>query len=422
VKIAFVNQPLDGVLPPNQNSIGIWTYEVARRLSRSCDVIVYTGQHHSGKRVECVDGIHCRRMLLRPDQWMQKLLRRLPIFRGAKRPLFASPSYYLGYILQVAIDLRKQKCDVVQLFNFSQFVPVIRALNPRIKIVLRMSCEWASQLDHVMIERRLQQVDLIIGCSEYITGKIRDKIPKLASRCRTVLNARDIDHFLPKNNANEARHDNTKRLLFVGRVSPEKGVHVLIEAFQKVLERYPRAEFDIIGSKSQLPREYLIALTDNDKVAALARFYNGKSRYNYFSYLEKRLRSLDIASHVTFYDQVPHLELLKYYRAADVFVFPSVWDEPSGNPPIEAMAAGVPVVSTRTGGTAEYVNDGKTGLLVEPEDESALADSILKLLDNEDLRRSMGMAGRKRAVKQLSFERQVANLLPLYEEICKSNV
>ena len=418
MKIAFVNQPLDGVLPPNQNSIGIWTYEVARRLSRSCDVTVYTGQHYSGKRVECVDGIHCHRMFLRPDQWMQKLLRRLFIFRDVKRPLFASLWYYLGYILQVANDLRLQQCDIVHIFNYSQFVPVIRMFTPKSKIVLNMRCEWLTQLDEAMIERRLSKADLIIGCSEYVTGKIRCKFPQLADCCRTVHNGRDTNFFAPANHQTDKSKNQVKRLLYVGRVSPEKGVHVLLDAFEKVLGNYPQAQLDIIGLQRQLPLEFLVALSDDNKVASLASFYDGSSRYSYFSHLQERVRSLDIESHVTFTDNLPHLQLLNRYRAADVFVFPSIWDEPFGNPPVEAMAVGLPVVATHSGGITETVENGKTGLLVEQGNANALAKATLQLLENEDLMESMGKAGRKRAVELFSWERIVEQLLGLYRSIC----
>ena len=121
---------------------------------------------------------------------------------------------------------------------------------------------------------------------------------------------------------------------------------------------------------------------------------------------------------MTFRGVVPHLELPQEYRTADVFVFPSIWDEPSGNPPIEAMAAGVPVVSTRTGGTPEYVVDGTTGLLVDPGDSGQLAAAIVRLLENDDLRRDMSAAARKHAANFFAYERFVKDLLVLYGEVC----
>jgi len=102
-----------------------------------------------------------------------KKIKAVVFFRNVKRPLFASKLFYLTYVLQVARDLKREKCDIVHLHNFFQFVPIIRAFNPKIKIVLHMHCEWLTQLDRTMIENRLRKVDLIIGCSEYITEKAR---------------------------------------------------------------------------------------------------------------------------------------------------------------------------------------------------------------------------------------------------------
>jgi glycosyltransferase involved in cell wall biosynthesis len=292
---------------------------------------------------------------------------------------------------------------------------MIRAFNPDVKIVLNMRCEWLTQLDRAMIERRLGQVDSVIGCSEYITEKIRRHFPQFAGRCQTVHNGRDVNCLVPADSRGQTMDGGIKRLLYVGRISPEKGVHVLLEAFQEVVRRCPQVELELVGLRSQLPYKYLIALSDNPRVLALASFYPE----NYFSHLNRL--SSSVAGRVSFVGAVPHLELVSYYQRTDIFVFPSVWDEPFGNPPVEAQLAAVPVVATRVGGIVETVKDGKTGLLVEPGDPAALAEAIVCLLKDEDLRRSMGKAGRERAVELFSYERLVENLLCRYKEICGVN-
>jgi glycosyltransferase involved in cell wall biosynthesis len=157
----------------------------------------------------------------------------------------------------------------------------------------------------------------------------------------------------------------------------------------------------------------IVALSNDPKITDLSQFYRG----SYQSLLQTKVIP-DIAGKVFFKGAVPHHQLVEHYGKADVFVFPSVWDEPSGNPPIEAMAAGVPVVSTRTGGTPEYVADGKTGLLVEPGNAGALAEAILRLLTDEDLRTTIGKAARNRAVEVFSYKRLAENLLCEYQNIC----
>lgn len=412
MKIAFVSQPINSFSIPPSGSLTVWTYEVARRLARSCQVVVYAKARGLRKKVECVDDVIYRRIPVILDILWLRLFKRLAGFRHVKRPLFASSSYYLGYALQVANDLRKLQCDVVHVLNFSQLVPIIRAFNPKIKIVLNMRCDWLTQLDSTMIERRLNQVDLIIGCSEYITERIRRTFPRFASRCQTVHNGCDVNYFFPENGCNDGKEKCAKRLLFVGRVSPEKGVHVLLEAFKQVVKRFPQAQLEIVGPVGAAPLEFIVALSDDPKVSALASFYPG----DYFSHLQDRLSNA-ISRQISFRESVPNHELLKYYRNAEVFIFPSIWDEPFGIPPVEAMAAGVPVIATRAGGIWETVEDGKTGILVEPDNLDALAEAIQRLLENEERRNAMGKAGRKRAVELFSYERVVENLLRQYERI-----
>ena len=415
MKIAFVSQPWNDVAPPVQSgSIAIWTYEVARRLARSCDVIVYAKRRRHQKKVETHEGVQYRHIPIGLDTGVQRLLKPCFRFRSAQRPLFASPLYYLSYIRRIAADVQAQQCDIVHLFNFSQFAPLIRAFNPHVKIVLRMSCEWLTQLDRTLIERRLQDTDLIIGCSEYITAKIRKRFPHASTRCQTVYNGRDVHHFVQKSRDDVSRLNGDKNLLFVGRVTPEKGVHVLLEAFQRVVAQYPKVQLTIVGPHDSTPREFVIALSNDPKVADLSAFYAER----FSTYLHRQLAP-SVAEKVHFTGSIPFLELVQHYQNADAFIFPSIWDEPSGNPPIEAMAAGIPVVSTCTGGTPEYVEHGKTGLLVEAGDVQQLTNAILSLLENEDLRQSMGEAARQRAVQYFSCERMAENLLYQYKTICQ---
>jgi glycosyltransferase involved in cell wall biosynthesis len=173
-----------------------------------------------------------------------------------------------------------------------------------------------------------------------------------------------------------------------------------------------------------LPLEWLVALSSDDKVSSLSLFYRGpKMRDNdlsYYLHLQRQLLSLNISRNVTFTDFVPYGRIVNYYRSADVVVNPS-FSEASGRSPIEAMACGVPVVATRVGSMPEYLEHDKTGILVEPGDASALAEAIICLLSNENLRRSMGEAGRKRAVKFFSWERTVEKLLHLYKNFCEAD-
>ena len=267
MKVAFINQPWNRVVPPVESgSVAIWNYQVARRLSQACQVSVYVPSGGVARDAECSEGVCYRYVSTSFDRRLLDLLGLLSRLYSSKRPHFASWLYYLEYIVKVSLDLRKANCDIVHIQNLSQFVPVLRALNPDIKVVLHMHCEWLTQLDYNVISHRLKKTDLVVGCSDYVTEKVCHRFPDVADRCRTIYNGVDVNHNGMKDNG---KNGIVKRVLFVGRISPEKGLHVLLEAFRKVIQKYPRVELDIVGPKAAPPTAFIFKLSDDPKVSGL---------------------------------------------------------------------------------------------------------------------------------------------------------
>ncbi|HRZ84164.1 MAG TPA: glycosyltransferase family 4 protein, partial [Candidatus Hydrogenedentes bacterium] len=111
-----------------------------------------------------------------------------------------------------------------------------------------------------------------------------------------------------------------------------------------------------------------------------------------------------------------HAEALSLYQGADIAVVPSLWREPFGLVAVEAMAAGLPVVASDTGGLSDIVLPGETGLLVPPGDEGSLAAALETLLDGDVLRARLGAAGRARAEAEHDWQAVVRrHYLPLVE-------
>lgn len=106
---------------------------------------------------------------------------------------------------------------------------------------------------------------------------------------------------------------------------------------------------------------------------------------------------------------VPHSDVPQIYAQADICVIPSVWDEPFGLVALEAMAAGVPVCASRCGGLATIVEHGKTGFLFQPGNAVELALYLNRLLDDAELRHSMGLAGRNRVEARYTWDFIISN-------------
>ncbi|EAW36170.1 glycosyltransferase family 4 protein [Lyngbya sp. PCC 8106] len=419
MKIAFINQPSTLAVPiKGCDSLGIWTYRVALRLSSSNEVIFYGKKPPKFKNDPSKvisyseEGIQYRGISPSSlDQWL-KPLRVLDRYRivNPKRPIFASRLYNLGHIRQIAQDLKQQNCNIIHLHNYPQFVPIVKQLNPNSKIVLHMHCEWLTQLDRDQIAQRLSSADLVLGCSEYITQKIRDRFPEYANRCQTVFNGVDVDIFSP-NQPNESSNQSPKQLLYVGRVSPEKGVHVLIEAFNIVARQYPEYQLKIVGPEAVPGQELLVGLSDNPQVAELKRFYKG-------SYLQQLKNAIHTAvkDRVIFTGGVSQTILPQLYQEADILINPSL-SEAFGMSLIEAMATETPVIGARVGGMQDVILNGQTGLFFESNNASDLAKAILHLLDDENLRTSMGKAGRERVIEYFSWEKIAQQLEQHYQKI-----
>jgi glycosyltransferase involved in cell wall biosynthesis len=132
-----------------------------------------------------------------------------------------------------------------------------------------------------------------------------------------------------------------------------------------------------------------------------------------------RLRSFveesDLQDRVVFTGELP--DARPAYAASDVVALPSAQPEPFAGVVMEAMSMGKPVIATTIGGSLDQVVDGKTGYLVPPDDPEALAEKILILMEDPELRRRMGEAGTERIRTNFDFQRMVERLETIYREV-----
>jgi colanic acid/amylovoran biosynthesis glycosyltransferase len=182
-------------------------------------------------------------------------------------------------------------------------------------------------------------------------------------------------------------------ILFVGSLgNPKKGVDHILRAFAQIAGQRPHVRLRIVGDGHLRPG------------------------------LEHLAESLGIARQVTFAGFVPHERLHEELGAAHIFCHPSV-TTPTGDKEgipgtvVEAMASGLPVVTTQHAGIPEMVRDSKDGFVVAERDEAALVRSLLRLIDNAELRQRMGEAAAQQARAQGDAVRQTARLEAIYQDV-----
>ena len=179
-------------------------------------------------------------------------------------------------------------------------------------------------------------------------------------------------------------------VLYVGTLAEQKGVHILLEAFRSVLTRVPKAQLVIAGRGSMLES------------------------------LRRKAADNGLANSVNFLGFVGHSEMGNLYRQATVLAVPSIWKEQFGLIGPEALACGVPCVGSDFGGIPEWLHDGEWGFTVPPRDPTALANRIVTILENPDLRLKFGTRGRAWALRQYSADKYRQNRLRLLEQYARN--
>lgn len=179
-------------------------------------------------------------------------------------------------------------------------------------------------------------------------------------------------------------------ILFVGRLQYKKGVKYAIRAMKIVAEKHPSAKLLIAGS-GPLQKDL-------------------------------ELLSQDIGTKVQFLGVQTPAQVSELMRKAWIFCAPSITDkngdaEGLGMVFLEAQAMRLPIVSFKTGGIPEAVDDGKTGLLCDQKDVQKLAQNILFFLDNEEKRKEFGAAGRKYIERNFDVKKQTSRLETIYDDV-----
>jgi L-malate glycosyltransferase len=340
--------------------------ELARRLHGTC-----------GMAVCCLD---------EPGAWAQELLDRgISVTSLGRRPGFAPK---LGR--QIAAIAREQRATVLHCHHYSPFVygTLARWWQP-----LQMVFTEHGRADDGPPSRKRQMVNQLFGrvpariyavSHDLRQHMIAEGFP--ATRVDVIYNGVE-----PGTPPPEYRDSDKKALLgltptdlvvgAVGRLDPVKDLPTLLAAFRQVATAVPNARLVLIGDG---PERHAVA---------------------------QLIADLELTDRVTVTGY--RRDVRELLPALDVYVNTSVFEGVSLTI-LEAMAAGLPVVATRVGGTPEVVVHGRTGLLVPPRDPSGVAGAIHDLLRDARQRAALGRAGRSRVEQQFSIDRMVGEYESAY--------
>jgi glycosyltransferase involved in cell wall biosynthesis len=319
------------------------------------------------------------------------------------RNIFVSTIFSLGCL--ATLVLRRKRYDIVHFHGASipLFVclPFLRAMGKKtvVKVASSQGTEAGSLAGRYGIAGRLilriiRKADAYVAISEEIrNGLLRDGVP--AGKIHHIPNFVDFETFRPS--AREAREEGKAAfgwsgktvLLYVGRLAPIKGLEHLLDAFRDLSREFPDLLLVLLGE--------------------------GPSR----SSLEEQASRNGISHAVRFLGRVENVP--DYVRVADVFVLPSL-QEGMPNALLEAMAAGLPAVATRTGGILDLLENGRSGLLADPGNDRELAEGIRTLLATPELRERISRAAYETVRYSFSLESRLERYRDLYATVSASGI
>ena len=238
---------------------------------------------------------------------------------------------------------------------------------------------WAERL-------AVERAERVIAVSAQMRADILSHFQVAPERVVVIHNGVDADAFR-RTEAREvlARHQvREPYVLFVGRISEQKGIFQLLEAARALPDE---VSLVLCASSPDTP----------ELAARLQAAVAGRPRVQWINAM------------------LPVSEVVQLYSHAAVFACPSIY-EPFGLINLEAMACGTPVVASRVGGIPEVVVDGETGWLVPPGDPAALAEALRVSLADPTRARRMGEAGRRRVEAHFSWDRIAEHTLAVYRD------
>ena len=326
--------------------------------------------------------------------------------------LDATPNDRDSYLRALVAWLRSHPgFDVLVIFNRPMAVLPVHRASPGSRLVLSLHNEMfrETKIPPELARPTLDALARIVTVSSYIAAHVRVRYPEAAPKLQPLYSGVSLELFPARGTreadrvAAEARRELGMGpgpvILFLGRLSAKKGPDRLLDAMPLVLRRFPDARLCMVGSK----------------------WFGANERDVYVRSLWEKAQQLP--GHVFFTGYVPYEEIHRYFALADVFVCPSQWSEPLARVHYEAMAAGLPIVTTARGGNPEVVQPGVNGLVVwnwhAPE---AFAAAIIRLLNNPRQARAMGQQGRRIVEERFTFRRIAQALEGVLLEALRSPV
>jgi len=386
MKVVIVN----ALFHPFTGGVEKHVLELGKHLAgKGVEVHVLTGRLEGTAAEEVLEGIHVHRIPCTEIRVPRIYPPPLILSRGVEEALAKLDAKH-GFDLIHLQDRWFPDFNAALLYAKRVHKPLVLTLhNARPLGIAPHYTVLGSLYDEVVGKRILRSADKIISVSAWSAEDVA-KYGISLEKFIVVHNGIDTKAFRPRKTSGFVRKLGITGplLLFVGRIIRQKGLEYAVKAMPLILEKHPDARFVIIG------------------------------RGNRLSHVKRLVKQMGLEDSVVFPGFVPESELFEALGSCDVFILPSLW-EVLPISILEAMSCGRPIVCTTAGGNAELVRNGFNGFVVSKRSPEQLSDAVIKLLDDDSLRKRMGENSRKRAVQEFDWELIADKTIAAYKQVLR---
>jgi glycosyltransferase involved in cell wall biosynthesis len=245
-----------------------------------------------------------------------------------------------------------------------------------------------------LIRANIQHIDAFIAVSEYYADFMPGYLGIPREKIHVVPLGINLKGYEPKVEARVRERSGPFTVGFFARIAPEKGLHLLAEAYR------------LMRSRGELANARLEAAG-----------YLAPEHRTYLSEIEQAMKDAGLGSEFHYRGVLDREQKIDFLRTLDVLSVPATYDEPKGMFLLEAMACGVPVVQPRRGGFTEVVEKTSGGLLVEPDDPESLAAAIVRLSIDPALAGQLGQNGYQQVREHYSVARMADRAIEVYQSV-----
>lgn len=349
--------------PPDLGGISVYVYDLSKRLiERGHKVTVITRGTWRKTYYEDIDGIS--------------------VYRVRFIPFYPNPFKLHGLFVNKLFKRIEPELDLLHVHG--SISPVI---DTHLPTVVTVHGTIARDIDNTQVKSLhflivkllrkqllnvekaiLESADVITAVSQSCAKELKE-YHTISKEIIVVNNGTDTNFFIPGKNKKKRDY-----VLYTGRLETIKGLITLVKSAKLVCKEDPNTKFILVGK--------------------------GTAE----THLKKMINNLDLENNFYFTGHISDRnELLGYYQSSTIYILPS-YHEGLPTTLLEAMSCGIPAIATDVAGSAEVITDGETGLLVPPRDPKKLADAILRLLDEEELRERISINARRHVVDNYDWK------------------